>query len=62
MTRDNKDALVHKEVFDDDQGTTYNGMMKQIIDDEGIEVWVKHGRGVQTWQNGNVYDGFWSEG
>lgn len=36
--------------------------MKQIIGENNTRVWVKHGKGVQTWPDGGEYDGNWHEG
>ena len=36
--------------------------MKLIVDEYGEEFWVQHGRGVQSWPDGAVYDGMWHEG
>ena len=36
--------------------------MKLIIDNNGIEKWVPHGKGLCTWVNGVWYEGQWKEG
>ena len=42
-------------------GAIYTGQMKKVIED-GIEVLVKHGRGVQKWPDGAKYEGDWRDG
>ena len=48
--------------YENDDGTKYNGQMKLILDENGEEYWVQHGKGKQTWPDGAEYDGLWEEG
>jgi hypothetical protein len=42
-------------------GAIYTGQMKKVMED-GVEVFVKHGRGMQKWPDGAKYEGDWRDG
>ena len=49
---------MERQVHDKD-GSTYQGTMAQITDYHNKQTWVKHGHGMQTYENGDVYVGQW---
>ena len=54
--------LVSREEFNEEDKTHYQGQMKKCIRPDKEVVWIKHGKGKQTWDTNAQYDGDWHEG
>jgi len=48
-------------VYDEKNGTVYNGSMKMVKNMQDNEVWIKHGFGCQSWPDGAKYEGDWND-
>ena len=33
-----------------------------VKENGGNKIWVKHGKGIQQWNSGAIYEGYWHEG
>ena len=68
MKRPNIEPIDEKDVINKidleiGEGAIYTGQVKSVNDNEtGKEVFIKHGKGVQTWPDGAKYEGDWRYG
>lgn len=53
--------MLYLDNFYSPDGCQYKGQMKLIQNVDG-NILAQHGKGLQSWPDGAIYDGFWHEG